>query len=108
MEAPRGNFELNEAPEMGLPTSEDLNQKKSTFALAKEQQRLEKLQTDKPKNMYLIETVSNLVRCSHVETNSAALINPNEQVPMYQITDLGFQLSQDNLVLFDPPAHFIV
>ena len=65
--APQLNFQLNEAPTMGLPTPEDTTQKKSTLALVKEKERLAKLVSESPPYMYLIETVSNLIRCMHVE-----------------------------------------
>ena len=61
--AERLNYELNDAPEMGLPTPEDPSVKKSLLVIRKENERLGKLVSNKPSYMYLIETISSLVRC---------------------------------------------
>jgi hypothetical protein len=66
MEEKKLPFDLNMSPEIGLPTPEDTNVKKSGFALMKEKQRMNKLRTDWPKYHYLIVTLSNLARAIHV------------------------------------------
>ena len=67
MDAPRLPFEVNEQPEMGLPTPEDPSRKKSTLAIRKEQKRLSTLVSSKPAYMYLIEVVSKLIRCVQLD-----------------------------------------
>ena len=64
--APRLRYTLTEEPEMGLPTK-DQNKSRSNLALRKERDRIAKLQTDQPKYMFLIETISSLVRCTTVK-----------------------------------------
>jgi len=92
---------------MGLPTPEDPNVKKSTLAIVKEKDRLAKLMTDRPQYMYLIETVASLVRCCTVDAPAQLAPAPGEPSTLYSIPDLGFRLSQDNLVLFNPDVQFI-
>jgi len=65
--AERLNFQLNEQPEMGLPTPEDPNVKKSNMQIHKERDRLSRLTAKNPPYMYLIETISNLVRCINID-----------------------------------------
>ncbi len=63
MEEKKLPFDLNLAPEIGLPTPEDPTQTpKSGFALLREKQRQGKLRTDWPKYHFLIRTLSNLAR----------------------------------------------
>lgn len=71
--APRLNFEMNELPTMGLPTPEDPNQKLSNLAQIKENNRRARLMSSKPAYTYMIETVANLVRCCHVESEDPLL-----------------------------------
>ena len=65
--AERLNYELNDAPEMGLPTPEDPSVKKSQLVIRKENERLGKLVSEKPSYMYLIETISSLIRCVSID-----------------------------------------
>lgn len=60
-------FTLKDELDIGLPTIDDPNQKLSLFSQLKEKSRLKKLYSDKPKYLYLIETVSNCMRSLHVE-----------------------------------------
>lgn len=60
--APRYPFEVNQNPEIGLPTPENLNEKKGRFALIKRTLRQKKLLTDEPHFHYLVETIANLAR----------------------------------------------
>lgn len=87
---------------MDMPTPEDPNEKKSTLAIINERERLAKLMTDTPVYMHLIEAISNLIRCSHIDVPQGYKVEPGKNSTAYQIADLGFQLSQDNLVLFMP------
>lgn len=63
---------------MGLPTPEDPSVKKSNLVIIKERERLSKLVTVKPSYMYLIETMSSLVRCISID------LPQNYQVPADQ------------------------
>lgn len=83
IEAPRLPFDVNEDPEMGLPTPEDSSRKKSTLAIKKEQKRLSTLNSSKPSYMYLIEVVSNLVRCVTMPT-------PQGQPQSPYFIDIGY------------------
>jgi len=67
VQAPKLPGKINERPDMDLPTPEDSNEKKSTLAVINERERLAKLNTDTPAYMHLIEAISNLIRCSHIE-----------------------------------------
>jgi hypothetical protein len=97
MEENKLPFDLNLTPEIGLPTPEDTNgEKKSGFAALKERQRLGKLRTDSPKYHFLIETLSNLARSIHQPL----------QTP-YGLEDLGFNLTDQDQVLFLPSYEFL-
>lgn len=58
--------------------------------------------------MYLITTVGELIRCYTVDLSSASPPMPNGPDPtLYQITDLGCKLTNNNIVLFMPDYKFI-
>ena len=88
--------QVTEQPEMGLPTPEDPNQKKSTLAILKERDRLGKLNTDNPQWMHLIECFANLVSCYHVEIPEGINQGHKQAMAKYQTTDLQALLTQQN------------
>ena len=92
---------------MGLPTPEDPSVKKSMLVIRKENERLSKLVTNKPAHMYLIETISSLVRCLSIPIPSNYEPPADQPLTPYVIEDLGYQLSKDNMVLFMPNETFI-
>lgn len=57
------------SPDIGLPTPE-AEVKRTTFAMLKEQNRLKRIQTEEPKNHYLVEAVSNLARSINNQLNT--------------------------------------
>lgn len=91
---------------MGLPTKEQ-SKGKNPLAIAKERDRLGKLQSDTPPYMYLIETVASLVKCMHVNVPEGIQIEGGQPVTPYQIEDLGTRLTSNNMILFLPEASFI-
>ena len=93
---------------MGLPTPEDPSVKKSNLVIIKERERLNKLLTNKPSYMYLIVTLSSLIRCMSVDLPQNYEPPANQPLTPYQIEDLGYQVSKDNLVLFMPDTSFII
>ena len=106
--AERLNYELNDAPEMGLPTPEDPSVKKSQLVIRKENERLGKLVSEKPSYMYLIETISSLIRCVSIDFPKNYEPPADKPLTPYVIEDLGFKLTNDNMVLFMPENSFIV
>lgn len=98
--APRLPFELNAQPEMGLPTPEDPNAKKTNFALLKEQQRMKSFQSDDPNYNNLLIVIGNLARTLRVSEDSS------NQTP-YAEEDSGFTLTEEENLLFLPQAEFI-
>lgn len=55
-------FDLNEKPQVGLPTPQAPSDNKGHFAQLKRQMRMKRMHTEDPNFGYLIETVSNLAR----------------------------------------------
>ena len=92
---------------MGLPTPEDPQAKKSRIVIMKERDRLSKLESDNPSYMYLIETISSLIRCMSVPLPDNYVAMADQPVTPYVIRDLGYHLSKDNMVLFMPDTSFI-
>lgn len=92
---------------MGLPTPEDPTQRKSAIALRKERDRMGKLSSDSPPYMYLIDTVATLVRCMRVELAQGLQLEEGQPATPYQLHDLGFSPTNENLVLFMPDVQFI-
>jgi len=68
---------------MGLPTPEDPSVKKSNLVILKEKDRLSKLTSRNPAYMYLIETISNLVRCISVDLPEGFQVPAGEPVTPY-------------------------
>jgi hypothetical protein len=96
MEEKKLPFDINMTPEIGLPTPEDTNGKKSGFALLKEKTRMNKLRTDWPKYHFLIICLSNLSRAIHVPTQSP-----------HGLEDSGLPLTDQDQVLFLPSYEFL-
>ena len=99
-------FDITETdPEMGLPTPEDPNAKKSRFAMVRENQRIQKLRTHKEKSHYLLEALSYCVRCLHVDSEFD--IPQGQKRTPYELENLGIKLEQNGEVLFFPSHEFI-
>lgn len=92
-------------PEMGLPTQEDPNAKKSHFATARERQRVLKLVTQRPQSHYLLEALSYCIRCLHVESEYE--FQAGQKRTPYELENLGYGLAGNDTVLFMPTADFI-
>jgi hypothetical protein len=54
-------FDLNDEPEIGLPTVET-NEKKGYFANMRLKQHMQRMQTDEPNHRFLVQAVANLAR----------------------------------------------
>jgi hypothetical protein len=102
-----GPFTVTEEPEIGNPIEDDPNQKKSNFARMKEKQRLERMHSDRPKYNYTIQTIAMLVRCSNMAPPSSKTTKVDQVIKDYQIDDLGYNLTENDLVLWNPKAVFI-
>jgi len=68
---------------MGLPTPEDLTVKKSNMVIHKEKERLSRLTSRNPPYMYLIETISNLVRCISIDLPEGYQLPAGQPVTPY-------------------------
>ena len=58
--------------------------------------------------MYLIETISSLVRCISISLPQNYQPPADQPLTPYVIQDLGYELTKDNLVLFMPGESFIM
>ena len=66
-----------------------------------------KLSSDSPPYMYLIDTVATLIRCMRVELPQGVQPEEGQPATPYQLQDLGFSPTNENLVLFMPDVQFI-
>ena len=91
-------FEVNEKPDIGLPTHDTEGQKKGQFAILKRNMRLKKLMTDEPHFPYLVETMANLAR---------SIKNLQKQPTKYMLNPAIQTLGEHDLVLFLPSFEFL-